>query len=111
MKLFNNHSGSRDLPHFIKGIHWATGLFLRTSWSRLVTTGLRLIIPLSHSLAQRQPSLAPLRSFQFAVDDFSVIAKFDARVQLVWTLLRVVFFLRSSCSKFSGCTGAVRPVT
>ena len=27
MKLFNNHSGSRGLPRFIKGIYWATSLF------------------------------------------------------------------------------------
>ena len=25
MKLFNNHSGSRGLSRFIKGIYWATG--------------------------------------------------------------------------------------
>ena len=30
MKVFNNHSGSRGLPRFIKGICWATGSFLRT---------------------------------------------------------------------------------
>ena len=33
MKLFNNHSGSRVLPRFIKGIYWATGLFLRTPFT------------------------------------------------------------------------------
>ena len=33
MKLFNNHSGSRGLPRFIKGIYWATGLFLRTPFT------------------------------------------------------------------------------
>ena len=27
--------------------------------------------------------------------NFSVIAKFDALVYLVWTLLRIIFFLRS----------------
>ena len=30
MKSFNNHSGSRGLPRFAEGIHWATGLFLTT---------------------------------------------------------------------------------
>ena len=29
MKSFSNHSGSRGLPRFIKGIHWATSSFLR----------------------------------------------------------------------------------
>ena len=46
MQLFNNHlvplrsvqfssdhSGSRGLSRFIKGIHWATGLFLRTPFT------------------------------------------------------------------------------
>ena len=33
MKLFNNHSGSRGLPRFTKGIYWATGLFLRTPFT------------------------------------------------------------------------------
>ena len=33
MKLFNDHSGLRGLPRFIKGIYWATGLFLRTPFT------------------------------------------------------------------------------
>ena len=33
MKSFNNHSGSRGLPRFIKGIHWLTGSFLRTPFT------------------------------------------------------------------------------
>ena len=39
MKLFNNHSGSRGLPRFIKGLYWATscsvqfGLFLTTPFT------------------------------------------------------------------------------
>ena len=33
MKLFNNHSGSRGPPRFIKGIYWATSLFLRSPFT------------------------------------------------------------------------------
>ena len=33
MKLFNNHSGSRGLPCFAEGIHWATGSSLTTPFT------------------------------------------------------------------------------
>ena len=33
MKLFNNHSGSRGLPRFAEGIHWATGSSLTTPFT------------------------------------------------------------------------------
>ena len=33
MKLFNNHNGSRGLPHFNKRTYWATALFLRTPFT------------------------------------------------------------------------------
>ena len=33
MKLFNNHSGSRGLPSFIKGMCWATSSFLRNPFT------------------------------------------------------------------------------
>ena len=33
MKLFNDHSGLRGLPRFIKGIYWATGSSLRTPFT------------------------------------------------------------------------------
>ena len=45
---------------------------------------------------------SPLRSVQF-----SPVQTYDARVYLVWTLLGIIFFLPSLCSKFS--TGGTQP--
>ena len=64
MKLFNNHSGSRGLPRFIKEIYWATSLFLRTPF----TEGVRELIRKPRPLAVNNVALlVPLRSVQFSL--------------------------------------------
>ena len=73
MKLFNIHSGSRGLPRFIKGMDWATGLFLRTPSRR----GARELVKKPHPLAVNRNRrlnnvalLVPLRSAQFSSVSF-----------------------------------------
>ena len=62
---------------------------------RLVTTGLRLLIPLSLP----GPKVTISSTTVFCSVQFC--SKYDARVYLVWTLLGIIFFLRSLYSKFS----------
>ena len=71
MKLFNNHSGSRNLPRFIKGIYWATALFLRTPFTEGCAGANKKASPLGVIRNRRLNSVAllrvvPVRSVQFS---------------------------------------------
>ena len=98
MKLFNIHSGSRGLPRFIKGMDWATGLFLRTPSRR----GARELVKKPHPLAVNRNRrlnnvalLVPLRSAQFS-------SVFFCSPTLYWVLLLCSIIY----SKFSSEKGA-----
>ena len=68
VKLFNNHSGSRGLPSFIKGIYWATGLFLRTPFTEGCAGANKKASPPGRHRNRRVKNAAlldPLRSVQF----------------------------------------------
>ena len=63
MKLCKNHSGSRGLPSFIKGIYWETSLFLRTPFTERCVGANEIASPPGR---QQRCTFSPLRSVQFS---------------------------------------------
>ena len=64
MKLFDNHSGSKDLPHFTKGIYWKASLLLRAPFPEECAELVRKPHPPDVS---QVAFLAPLNAFQTGV--------------------------------------------
>ena len=134
-------SGSRRLSRFIKGNHWATGLFLRTPFTEGCAGANKKVSPPSRhqeQASQQRCTCSPttFSSVQFSSVQFIIqssvqfmfllhlvppfwdlsgsiyafwfdimlwLPSHDARVYLVWTLLGIIFFLRTLYSKFSSC--------
>ena len=89
MKLFNNHSGSKGLPRFIKGIYWATGLFLRTPFTEGCAGGNKKASPPGRYREQASKQRCTFRPTTFSSVQFSPYH----------TSLGIILFLRSLYSK------------
>ena len=96
MKLFNNHSGSRGPPRFVKGIYWEAGSFLRTSFTEGCAGA-----SVRFSSGANETASPPGRQQRCTFSPTMRSVQYDARVYLVWTSMGIIFFLRSLCSKFS----------
>ena len=72
MKSFNHHSGSRGcqgVPRFIKGIYWATGLFLRTPFMEGCAGANKKALPPGRQQEQASKQRCTFSSVQFRAEE------------------------------------------
>ena len=81
MKLFNNHSGLRDLPCFAQGIYWATGLSLTTPFTEGRPGVNDAASPPGHHQEQAPKQRCTFRPTTFSSVQMSVGAALSARAR------------------------------